>query len=163
MAACSNVAVKTMYCSTLVPHHHWVVNTSVGPTFLEPRCFDETVSPKKLHRFSLSLFFMKTHHINQQDLQFWWLESLVPTLPVERKGRLGLTRLGMAKVVWIRCAFVPVVVSRRGLGSSCPPCRPARTGRPSMGQTLYREKGRLWLGLGQAVPKVKMYFFVENL
>ena len=88
---------------------------------------------------------------------------MVPRLPVERKGRLGLTRLGMAKVVWIRCAFVPVVVSRRGLGSSCPPCRPARTGRPSMGQTLYREKGRLWLGPGQAVPKVKMYSFVENL
>ena len=145
MAACSNVAVKTMYCSTLVPHHHWVVNTSVGPTFLERRCLDATVSPKKLHRLSLSLFFMlKTHHINQKDLHFWWLECLVPALPVERKGRLGLTGLGMAKVVWIRCAFVPVVVSRRGLGSSCPPCRPARTGRPSMGQTLYREKGRLW-------------------
>ena len=106
---------------------------------------------------------LKTHPTDQQGFQFWWLESLVPTLPVERKGRLGLTRLGMAKVVWIRCAFVPVVVSRRGLGSSCPPCRLARTGRKSMGQTLYREKGRLWLGLGQAVPKVKMYFFVENL
>ena len=157
MAACSNVAVKTMYCSTLVPHHHWVVNTSVGPTFLEPRCFDETVSPKKLHRLSLSLFFMKTHHINQQDLQFWWLESLVPRLPVERKGRLGLTRLGMAKVVWIRCAFVPVVVSRRGLGSSCPPCRPARTGRPSMGQTLYRE-GKTLVGAGTDCPQGENVF-----
>ena len=154
MAACSNVAVKTMYCSTLVPHHHWVVNTSVGPTFLEPRCFDETVSPKKLHRLSLSLF---THNINQQDLQFWWLESLVPALPVERKGRLGLTRLGMAKVVWIRCAFVPVVVSRRGLGSSCPPCRPARTGRPSMGQTLYRE-GKTLEGAGTDCPQGENVF-----
>ena len=57
MAACSNVALKTMYCSTLVPHHHWVVNTSVGPTFLDLQCLDATVSPKKLHRSSLSLFF----------------------------------------------------------------------------------------------------------
>ena len=40
----------------IAPPLHWVVNTSVGPTFLERRCLDATVSPKKLHRLSLSLF-----------------------------------------------------------------------------------------------------------
>ena len=87
---------------------------------------------------------------------------MVPRLSKERKGRLGLKRLGMAKVVWIRCAFVPVVVSRRGLGSSCPPCRPARTGRPSMGQTLYRE-GKTLEGAGTDCPQGENVFLCIEL